>query len=258
MNDEDATVIACLDSADAILRLRDVLNTQLAQGWIEMARARYSMGHSRINESLFSLRAHRSLVCVSEGELEIKPSGSAQEEEEEDSSDDEVVVRDDCFALRCCGDRSYIRRRWTAREWIPCAGLAASSRLICELHSNPSRKHCGHWWKSRTLNATHRSSATKYREGGSKPVITNDDDVAGWPRKTRSRNHDLPTSALAGTCRWISKTAALFCVGGPNIFPCSLSLRVFLVAGTSWDRGGGRGRLHIAKAQPSSVSVVVR
>ncbi|XP_024532009.1 uncharacterized protein LOC112346715 isoform X1 [Selaginella moellendorffii] len=111
--------------------------------------------------------------------------------------------------------------------------------------------------RERSMRRTDPVRQSIEREG-SKPVITNDDDVAGWPRKTRSRNHDLPTSALAGTCRWISKTAALFCVGGPNIFPCSLSLRVFLVAGTSWDRGGGRGRLHIAKAQPSSVSVLVR
>ncbi|XP_024525927.1 uncharacterized protein LOC112344802 isoform X4 [Selaginella moellendorffii] len=237
------------------------------QGWIEMARARYSMGHSRINESLFSLRAHRSLVCVSEGELEIKPSGSAQEEEEEDSSDDEVVTMDSKRVDPLCWFGSLVSPHLRAsqqsfqkalRTLVEIANAQCDAQIQCG--KNGCFRHRMFFKSTLALFLSDFlcSSQTKYREGGSKPVITNDDDVAGWPRKTRSRNHDLPTSALAGTCRWISKTAALFCVGGPNIFPCSLSLRVFLVAGTSWDRGGGRGRLHIAKAQPSSVSVVVR
>ncbi|KAJ7518355.1 hypothetical protein O6H91_21G065300 [Diphasiastrum complanatum] len=64
----DATILRCLDSVDRLLQLRAALSETLAQGWMDMARARYAMGPSRIGQTLFSLKPNAALisVCVSQ------------------------------------------------------------------------------------------------------------------------------------------------------------------------------------------------
>jgi hypothetical protein len=56
--DLDHHVLRCLDSCHDLLALHDALSLLLRQGWMDMTRARYSMGPSRISHPLFSRKPH--------------------------------------------------------------------------------------------------------------------------------------------------------------------------------------------------------
>ncbi|EYU36575.1 hypothetical protein MIMGU_mgv1a014153mg [Erythranthe guttata] len=55
----DHNILNLLDSMDNYLILVDSLSSSLRQGWLELASARYSMGASRVNSSLFDLKSHQ-------------------------------------------------------------------------------------------------------------------------------------------------------------------------------------------------------
>uniref|UniRef100_A0A7I4F840 Vacuolar ATPase assembly protein VMA22 n=1 Tax=Physcomitrium patens TaxID=3218 RepID=A0A7I4F840_PHYPA len=60
----DQDFICCLDSVHDLLTLRHSLSLLLSQGWMDMAKARYSMGLSRISQPLFSLKPHSASARI--------------------------------------------------------------------------------------------------------------------------------------------------------------------------------------------------
>ncbi|MCO5580278.1 hypothetical protein L7F22_034144 [Adiantum nelumboides] len=62
---EDAQVLRVLDAMDHLLLCRESLAKFLSQGWMEIASARYSMGPSRIDQALFSLKPCPASTLVS-------------------------------------------------------------------------------------------------------------------------------------------------------------------------------------------------
>ncbi|KAG0562594.1 hypothetical protein KC19_9G158600 [Ceratodon purpureus] len=71
--DLDHHVLRCLDSCHELLALRNDLSLLLRQGWMDMARARYSMGSSRISHPLFSLKPHSASAHVGLALLDDDP-----------------------------------------------------------------------------------------------------------------------------------------------------------------------------------------
>lgn len=63
--DLDQEVIRCLDSVQELLVLQHSLSLHLREGWMDMARARYSMGPSRVSQPLFSLKPYSASARVS-------------------------------------------------------------------------------------------------------------------------------------------------------------------------------------------------
>ncbi|MCO5592905.1 hypothetical protein L7F22_046909 [Adiantum nelumboides] len=62
---EDAHILRLLDAMDRLLLCRESLAKFLSQGWMEIASARYSMGPSRIDQALFSLKPCPASTLVS-------------------------------------------------------------------------------------------------------------------------------------------------------------------------------------------------
>ncbi|KAL9144189.1 hypothetical protein ABFS82_14G281100 [Erythranthe guttata] len=60
----DHNILNLLDSMDNYLILVDSLSSSLRQGWLELASARYSMGASRVNSSLFDLKSHHASTTL--------------------------------------------------------------------------------------------------------------------------------------------------------------------------------------------------
>ncbi|KAI3797181.1 hypothetical protein L1987_32434 [Smallanthus sonchifolius] len=60
---EDKTLIF-VDSLDNYLILIQTLSSTLRQGWLELASARHSMGASRVNTALLSLKHHSAATTV--------------------------------------------------------------------------------------------------------------------------------------------------------------------------------------------------
>ncbi|KAL7084041.1 hypothetical protein ACP275_14G200900 [Erythranthe tilingii] len=60
----DQNILNLLDSMDNYLILVDSLSSSLRQGWLELASARYSMGASRVNSSLFDLKSHHASTAL--------------------------------------------------------------------------------------------------------------------------------------------------------------------------------------------------
>ncbi|KAL8031693.1 hypothetical protein ABFS82_13G042200 [Erythranthe guttata] len=60
----DQNILNLLDSMDNYLILVDSLSSSLRQGWLELASARYSMGASRVNSSLFDLKSHQASTTL--------------------------------------------------------------------------------------------------------------------------------------------------------------------------------------------------
>ncbi|KAL7085683.1 hypothetical protein ACP275_14G293900 [Erythranthe tilingii] len=60
----DQNILNLLDSMDNYLTLVDSLSSSLRQGWLELASARYSMGASRVNSSLFDLKSHHASTTL--------------------------------------------------------------------------------------------------------------------------------------------------------------------------------------------------
>ncbi|KAL8487106.1 hypothetical protein ACS0TY_023221 [Phlomoides rotata] len=58
--ESDEHVLNFLDSMDSYLILMDSLSSALRQGWLDLASARYSMGTSRVNTTLLSLKPHNA------------------------------------------------------------------------------------------------------------------------------------------------------------------------------------------------------
>ncbi|KAL8031684.1 hypothetical protein ABFS82_13G041700 [Erythranthe guttata] len=54
----DQNILNLLDYMDNYLILVDSVSSSVRQGWLELASARYSMGASRVNSSLFDLKSH--------------------------------------------------------------------------------------------------------------------------------------------------------------------------------------------------------
>ncbi|KAJ9541863.1 hypothetical protein OSB04_028369 [Centaurea solstitialis] len=69
----DENTLIFLDSVDNYLILIETLSSTLRQGWLELASARHSMGASRVNSSLLSLKEHSAATTV---ELDYDNAGS--------------------------------------------------------------------------------------------------------------------------------------------------------------------------------------
>ncbi|KAI5073476.1 hypothetical protein GOP47_0011489 [Adiantum capillus-veneris] len=82
---EDAQMLRLLDAMDHLLSCRDSLAKSLSQGWMEIASARYSMGPSRIDQALFSLKpcTASTLVSVSRTDELVIDKGHVEECEQE-------------------------------------------------------------------------------------------------------------------------------------------------------------------------------
>ncbi|KAD7477004.1 hypothetical protein E3N88_00140 [Mikania micrantha] len=64
MEAEDDKTLFFLDSLDNYLILIETLSSSLRQGWLELASARHSMGASRVNTALLSLKNHSAATKV--------------------------------------------------------------------------------------------------------------------------------------------------------------------------------------------------
>ncbi|KAL8245632.1 hypothetical protein R6Q59_006848 [Mikania micrantha] len=64
MEAEDDKTLFFLDSMDNYLILIETLSSSLRQGWLELASARHSMGASRVNTALLSLKNHSAATKV--------------------------------------------------------------------------------------------------------------------------------------------------------------------------------------------------
>eukprot|EP00250_Pteridium_aquilinum_P009535 c18735_g1_i1 orf=80-847(+) len=84
-SDEDRQLLSLLDAMDHLLCSRDSFAKSLSQGWIAIASARYSMGPSRINQALFSLKPCPASTVVSVSTLEdvVQDEGHGGEGEQE-------------------------------------------------------------------------------------------------------------------------------------------------------------------------------
>ncbi|KAI3745612.1 hypothetical protein L6452_08013 [Arctium lappa] len=60
----DENTLIFLDSVDNYLILIETLSSTLRQGWLELASARHSMGASRVNSALLSLKQHSAATTV--------------------------------------------------------------------------------------------------------------------------------------------------------------------------------------------------
>lgn len=70
---EEENTLDFLDSLDNYLVLIEALSSTLRQGWLELASARYSMGASRLNSTLLSLKHHSAATVV---EVDYDHAGS--------------------------------------------------------------------------------------------------------------------------------------------------------------------------------------
>ncbi|KAL4579112.1 hypothetical protein LXL04_015247 [Taraxacum kok-saghyz] len=71
--EQNETALNFLDSVDTYLILIESLTSTLRQGWLELSSARHSMGGSRLNTVLLSLKHHSAPTTV---ELDYDNAGS--------------------------------------------------------------------------------------------------------------------------------------------------------------------------------------
>ncbi|KAI3724686.1 hypothetical protein L2E82_36472 [Cichorium intybus] len=64
LKEKDENTLNFLDSVDNYLILIESLTSTLRQGWLELASARHSMGGSRVNTSLLTLKHHSAATKV--------------------------------------------------------------------------------------------------------------------------------------------------------------------------------------------------
>lgn len=64
LQDQNQTTLNFLDSVDNYLILIESLTSTLRQGWLELSSARHSMGGSRVNTALLSLKHHSAPTTV--------------------------------------------------------------------------------------------------------------------------------------------------------------------------------------------------
>lgn len=75
ISEKEENILNFLDSMDTYLILMDSLSSTLRQGWLELASARYSMGASRINSTLFDLKFHPASTTLQVNEQSAGPDG---------------------------------------------------------------------------------------------------------------------------------------------------------------------------------------
>lgn len=84
-SDDDRQLLCLLDALDHLLCCRESLAKSLTKGWMEIASARYSMGPSRIDQALFSLKpcSASTVVSVSTPEDFVEVKSHVGEDEQE-------------------------------------------------------------------------------------------------------------------------------------------------------------------------------